>query len=85
MKNKGRKTDLVAYGQIVIGFAVFIMWMLGKITPAEIGVVLAAVAYFGNMVTSKLAKDADASHTKDFMASGGEIPPDDDEESQPPG
>ena len=32
------------------------------------------------------AKDGDKSHTKDFTkASGGEIPPDDDEESHPPG
>ncbi len=75
MNNKGRKTDLVAYGQIVIGCAVFIMWIIGKITPAEIGIVLAAVAYFGNMVTSKLAKDADASHSTDLMAGGGELPP----------
>lgn len=84
MNNKGRKTDIVAYGQIVIGCAVFIMWMLGKITPAEIGVVLAAVAYFGNMVTSKLAKDADASHSTDKQAIGGELPPDDDEDPPPP-
>lgn len=80
MNNKGRKTDIVAYGQIVIGCAIFIMWMLGKITAAEIGIALAALAYLGNMITSKLAKDADASHTTDKQASGGEIPP-----GNPPG
>lgn len=76
MKNKGRKTDIVAYSQIVIGLAVFIMWILGKITPIEIGIVLAAVGYFGNMVTSKLAKDADASHTTDIKKLADVVDPD---------
>lgn len=81
MNNKGKKTNLVAYGQAVIGLAVFVMWVLGKITPAEIAVVLGGLAYLGNMITSKLAKDSDSSHSFDkFGGPGGEIPIDDDED-----
>ena len=43
-------------------------------------------AVFGFMAVGFIiAKDGDKSHTKDFLASGGEIPLDDDEESHPPG
>ena len=63
MNNKGKKTNLVAYGQAVIGVAVFVMWVLGKITSAEIAMVLGGLAYLGNMITSKLAKDQDATHS----------------------
>ena len=80
MNNKGKKTNLVAYGQAIIGIAVFVMWILGKITPEAIMAVLIGVNYLGNMLTSKFAKDATASHTFDkFGGPGGHPDPDKEE------
>ena len=69
------KTTLI--GLIIVGGLAYKAFTVGF----EIEEVIMGLIAVGFLV----AKDGDKSHTKDFKAVGGELPPDDDEEGHPPG
>jgi len=70
------KTTLI--GIIAIGGLGYNAYINGGFSVTDFLALIVGIGFL-------FSKDGDKSHTKDFMAGGGEIPPDDDEESHPPG
>ena len=76
MKNIVTNWKTTIIGVIIIGGLAYKAFTVGF----EIQEVILGLVAIGFVI----AKDGDKSHTKDFKAGGGEIPPD-DEEPHPPG
>ncbi len=77
--NKGKKTDLVAYWTMAMATIIIIASYVMSLDLTTIGASLGALAVISNILTSKLSKDKDSSHSPGSI--GGEDPDDDDEEA----
>ena len=62
---KGLKTTIVGAVIGVLGIAILVLWMLGKLNDDQLTKGLTALGVFGSMVIGFLAKDSNESHTKD--------------------
>jgi len=63
IENKGKKTDLVAYGSAILFVSLFVAVYLGIITADEAWKGAGVITAFAVFLTSKLSKDATSTHS----------------------
>ena len=83
LNKKGIKTTIVAVVVLLLGICSVVALILDKIDKDEFTVIMSSIGVLGMTVIGYLAKDQDKTHTTDPIVtadSGGELPPDDDEE-----
>lgn len=64
MTNKGKNTNIVAYVSGVVGLVIFGFFMMDKIDTEKFTLAIATLGTLTAMITAKLSKDQNSTHTK---------------------